>query len=416
MKETFQKKLNTVKSLEERTALKELIEKVLLPMAEYQEGRWDAIRARVFDESRPKSGFFPIITGLCAKSEYDPAHTWLFPILPPDAPDLSAVSAALSEEKPVELFSVYLDEPWERFREILTGERLFEAVLHTEKSEVRASCKLYPDKRFSEALKGLYASFVLHGIPWKTVQSAYINRMARVVLTSAEKLPEDETLTEINVKFEDTAVKHDMLPLWNIETLLLKGTGFAIPFEENALFEHRIRFSNTDESANFLVAPDPLIRSVKREGAESVLLSEAPKNREWNVYKVVSPQSSVMDKEPSFPLFSNAGTENFTAFVADGTRVFTAAEIMRRIESHGLPLTAGDIQITDEKYPDEIPGTMNFELDEAFSQINDTKTLRVFFSVEDMGEYAPYAKDMIAFLMSELQIVFQKYRCTGVLT
>jgi hypothetical protein len=414
MRETFRKKLDKLKSFEERAALKELIEAVLLPMAEYQEEKWEEIKNRVFDEARAESGYLPIVMGLCTIGEYDPAHNRLFPVLPPETLDLASISAMLSEGHPIELFSVYLDEPWERLSEIFANDRSFKAVLRTNKGEMRASCKLRRDERFSAVLRDLYGSFVLHGIPWKTVHNVYTHRMARVILTDAAGLPESETLTEISVDFEDTIVKHDMLPLWNIETLSLKGTGFAIPFEEKVLFEHRIRFSDADEAANFLIGADASIRSVKRVGTDMILLADASKNREWNVYKITTPKIFAIDKESIFPLFSNETKMNFTAFAASGIRVFTYAELLRHIESFGFPLTAEDIQITNETRSDEIPGTMNFELDVAFSQINDTKTMRVVFSAADAGSYMPYIKDMVAFLMSELQIICPQYKCAGV--
>jgi hypothetical protein len=413
VRETFRKKLNGIKSLEERAALKELIENVLLPMAEYQEEKWEGIKARVFDEAKIREERLQIIMGLCDREGYDPAHSWLSPILPWEEPNLSAISEALSLSEPVELFSVYLDEKFENLRDIFSAGRSYDTELRTDDGVVRASCRLVPDTRYTDALKNVYKSFILHGLAWETVQTAYLDRMARVVLTDWDMPGEGEALKEININFENSAVRHDRIPLWNIEVLSCKGKGFALAFEDEQLYEHHI--SLPDAGSDYLAAVHSSIRSVKKMPFELRVKTDVAKPTMWNIYRIARPQNLAMDKNPSFPLFSNARAENFVAFAADGTGVFTTAEILRRIESFALPLTVNGIRITDEEHPGEIRGTMNFALDDTFSRINAAKALVVSFNVGNAGEYAPYTSDMVCFLMSELQMKYPQYRCAGII-
>jgi hypothetical protein len=99
-------------------------------------------------------------------------------------------------------------------------------------------------------------------------------------------------------------------------------------------------------------------------------------------------------------------------FAERARNIFTYAEAMRILSSYDFPVTAIDLEVTSEECPAYTHGTMNLAIDEAFTHINTAKTLCVFFETDGEEEYA---RDMIRFLMSELQMHFPVYRCAGVL-
>jgi hypothetical protein len=419
MKELFKKKLDAVEDLEQRRALKELIEKVLLPMAEYQEEKWAEVIERVVDEVRPKEEPREIVMGLCKKEEYDPVHSYLFPILPPDTLELSGIESALQENAaPVPLFSVYINQTWEKTLEILSDPPVFDANLRTNDGrQVNGVCRLVPDERYKDVLRDLYRSFTKSGLAWETVCTAYIDRMVRVELTEWETFSEDMTLAEINVKFGDFSQVFltDMTPLWNIVRSEMKSVNFAVPLENGLLFEHKVGIDESESEHGYLVnTSDETVQSVRRERTRLVITANTKKSRVWDVYKIVRPQELRMDAGLSYPLFSNRRRLEFVDMLADRTRnLFTYAEAMRIVGAYFLPLRARDLKVTeDETYPPHTYGTMNFGLDDAFSCISAEKSLCMYFETE--AESA-YTQDMIRFLMSELQARFPVFRCVGVL-
>ncbi|MDR1245682.1 MAG: hypothetical protein LBK57_01475 [Clostridiales Family XIII bacterium] len=422
MKELLKKKLNNVKDLEQRKALKELIDEFLLPMAEYQDERWEELVSRVANEIRPRNEqFCDIVMGLCGKDEYDPAHSYLFPILPFETLNLSSIETSLKDSNethaPVTLFSAYIDETWERVLEILSEAPVFDVNLRTnDGASVNGSCCLVPDEKYKDALRDVYRSFEKNGLPWNTVCTAYIDRMASAVLTECEPFPADATLAEINVNFGDAAhiFRTDMAPLWNIARLEMKCNGAIFPLEDNVTFEHYIEIESSETEHGYLVAANnEYVRSVRKEGATLIITTNDAKGNDTDVYKIVHPRDSQTDAKLPYPLFLNRRRSFFTDMLANrATNVFTYAEVMRIISSYSFPLTVRDIKVTDEKYPSCTRGTMNFALDDAFSHINTAQTLCVSFDADEKGKYT---QDTIRFLMSELQMRFPVYLCVGVL-
>jgi hypothetical protein len=418
MKEMLRKKLNNVKDLEQRRALKELIEEVLLPMAENQEEKWSEITGRVVDEIRPQEEPYEIVMGLCDKADYDPVHSHLFPILPPEKPNLSGMEAALKETRgPVVLFSVYINETWEKVLGILSDPPIFDAVLLTaDGTSVNGVCRLIPDTGYADALRDVYRSFIKNGLPWNTVNTAHIDRMASVELTGWDEFPKDAKLSEIDVKFgtSDCVFLTDMIPLWNIVRLEMKCSGAIFPMEDSVTFEHYIEIEESEAEHGYLIsAGNEDVQSVRRESSALVIRTNDAKGKNPDVYKIVRPHDLQMDTMLRYPPFSNRRRLLFTDMLANrAMNVFTYAEAMRIIESHSLPVTVRDIGITDKKYPPHTRGTMNLVLDDAFSHINDSKILCVSFEAEENAEYS---QDMIRFLMSELQMYFPVYLCVGVI-
>jgi hypothetical protein len=415
MRNVLKKKLEAVKSLEERGALKELIEQVVLPMAEYQKDRWDRLEERVFNEIRLPEESHDIVVGMCDKRSYDPVHTYLFPILPPETADLAAIGAALAGEAPVELFSVFVDAEWSRALDILSAPSDFPVRLHAGSQVVHGTCRLIPDFRYKDALRDVYRSFVKHDLPWKTVPTPYIDRMARAVMTKWDKFPSDATLSEIDVEFGDLSdvLRHDRVLLWNVKRLEMKGDAFVLPLEETSVFEHRVDIEKSGAAHGYLVsAREQSVRFVRREAEELVITADEPKVKAWDVYKIVRPQETQMNANPPYPLFSNRRRLTFTDTLATrSTPIFSFAEIMRRIEAYEFPLEVRGIEVTEEKLPAYTHGTMNEALDDAFSHVNAAKSLCVSFVA--VGDDDSYAEDRIRFLMSELQTKFPGYGCAG---
>jgi hypothetical protein len=421
MKETLKKKLNNVKDLEQRKALKELVDEVLMPMAEYQEERWEELLNRVADEVQPSDEPHEIVTGLCGKDEYDPAHSYLFPILPPEKPNLSDIEAALKAtgetRAPIRLFSVYINETWEKALGILTDSPVFDVTLLTAGgASVSGTCLLVPDERYKEVLRDVYRSFIKNGLSWNTVCTAYTDRMASIELTEWESFPEDAVLSEIHVNFKDFADTFvtDMVPLWNIARSEMKSINFALPVEDGLTFEHRIGIDESEIAHGYIVnTNDESVRSVRREHARLIVTTDTKKSRMWEIYKIVCPQGSQTDMRLPYPLFSNRRRRLFIDMFAERARnIFTYAEAMRILSSYDLPVTALDLEATSEELPPHTHGTMNFDLDGGFTHINTAKTLCVFFEADGKEEYA---QDIIRFLMSELQMHFPVYRCAGLL-
>jgi hypothetical protein len=416
MKELLRKKLAAVKSLEERAALKELIETLILPMAEHEEAMWEKLEARVFSEIPAPDEAYEIVTGLCSVEAYDPLHSFLFPILPPEKIDLAQIQTALSGDADVPLFSVYIRAAWREALSIVEGARAFEATLRTQSGSFKGTCRLMPDTRYQDALRDLYKSFGKQDLPWRTVQSAYIDRIARVVLSDAEKIPDGETLTAIHVNFGDFSehIQYDMLPLWNVKRTVLQGTNFALPMRDELVFEHRISLSDAETAHVYLVtAEEEGVRYVKREASELIVIADTARNRDWSVHVIVRPAESQMDVTPQYPLFSNRRRLRFADRFAAVSNVFTRAEVTRTLSSYALPLAVKKIEVTEERYPVYTHGTMNFALDDAFSQIGSEKSLCVSFAADEAC--AAYAQDMARFLASELQTRYPAYRCVGIL-
>lgn len=318
MKDIISDRLSKMEDLEQRKLLKQLMTGLFLNLVEYQEEMNRKMERKVFDEVEDGEEKHDVFVSLCRRDELDPIHEFLHPMLPEDAApkliDMSRLLDHLQRKEEALLFTLFLECDYAALRGLLEGERTFRGEMITSGGRYPISVRLVQSRRYIDEIEKLYHVFQQNNVPWKTLNHPYAYKFVDVLLTHCDAVPqEDEEISEITVDLEEYEPykRVDIVPLWNIERLAIKNSGFPVPASDRINYEHVLSLHKTGSEHGYLVEGDEEnIRYIKRSRDELTIVSPQEKAGIWSVLKIAQPVASRLGSL-SYPLVSNRRTDGF---------------------------------------------------------------------------------------------------------
>jgi hypothetical protein len=423
MRELLQQKLTNLSDLNERLVLKNIMEQVFLDLYDHSEALFKTLEQRVFDEIEYIGQNYTVYTGLVSKTEYNPIHDFLYPMIEEDLEekkyDLEKLLDALLQKNTYSLFKVFLRCDYKKISELLVGKKKFKGIVKTAQKTYEAHFELQKEDSYQKRVECLYETFIQNKIPWQTLYTPYIQKILKVVLVECEKgLTPEDTIEEIVVDFGEYSsfVEKDMIPLWNIQRLQLKTVGFSIPCENKLHFEHKVSLVEEGVQHGYLV--DTAKGKVKyiRHLKESLGVTATQEESEmWDIWKIIRPEKTIKNKEV-YRVVSNARQENFIEKLSQKIDypIKTKGEILRLMQS--LDVAKGvhlrEIEIIDrgEKQHFETYPLNEFIIDEIRDEAY-TKVMLLSFEVENINDFL--INDLISFIVAEIQRYYPEYQCEG---
>ncbi|MEK3734051.1 MULTISPECIES: normocyte-binding protein [Paenibacillus] len=429
MKELVQERLGKMNDLEQRQLLKNLMTGVFLNLVDYQEEMIRKLEQRVFDELEDPGSRYDIYGAVCSLEDYDPIHEYLFPMLPSDVNrsmvDMSQVAEVIREGGEMKLFGLFLEMDTADILKLAASGRKFHGQLVTDAGSYRIDVTLRASDTYIKEIEKLYHVFLDNGVPWRTVNHPYIRKFVDCVLTGGEEDPQPhEEIREITVSLEEyeSVRRQDLIPLWNIERLSLKNSGFPVPAIDRINYEHVLSLRKTGAEHGYLVRPgeEMEIRYIKRSEQELTIVTPREKAAVWEVLKVTRPMELRLGRQ-MYKLVSNTRRDSFAGRYAhkQGMAVRAKAEIARIVSTmeagEGLELETVDIVPASQAaagftYP------LNSFVSDHVRREEDKLVMRLGFRrTEQRGAGPSFIDgDLISFLVSEVQMYFPEYRCVGV--
>lgn len=420
----IEKRLRDIEDLTERRAAKAVLTDCLLRGIEQSEENYRRLERRVYDEVENDEGKYGVCMAVLKKADLDPISPFFFPLCPEDEEELSIDLAALPESVGAgisfPLFSVFLEAARPLCLELRRAHREFSGALITDKAEYKAYFRLCADLRYKKAVEHLYDTFCANSVSWTTMNCVWLDKFFMVELTRLEELPgEKERFGSIHIELEELArfVCYDVLPVWNIETILYNSADFVMPCISGVNYEHEFPTAKYGEQNGFLIEQNRDIAQVRRERGKLSIITPQETFDQWTAKKVVA--GAVTPPIGSlYPLLSNRKADSFTRRMAErtGVRLQTRAEITRRINEFGLERYARlkAVELVSGRGPENgILGEMNDFIRDELLDREGQKTLVLTFET-DLLRF--YTEDIVNFLVSELQRYFEEYRCLGALT
>ncbi|WP_068777103.1 normocyte-binding protein [Paenibacillus sp. FJAT-26967] len=435
MKELILERLGKIEDLEQRRMLKQLMSGLFLNLVDYQEQMSRQLEQRVFDEIEDWEGRCDIYVSLCSRDEWDPIHEFLYPMRPEDlentAIDISSIVEGLRDQREARLTSLFLECDSMRIKGLIESGRQFGGQIKTAAGAYRIKVELRPCDKYLQEIENLYHVFLKNGLPWRTINHPFAYKFVDIVLTGCEGTPDlKDIVTEISVDLEEYEAfkRTDRIPLWNIERLYIKNSGFPVPASDRVNFEHVLSLRKTGTEHGYLVdghAAD--IRYIKRSEEELTIVSPQERAGIWSVLKVVQPVDIQIGRL-EYPLVSNRCTESF---VGKYTRkqamvVRSKGEIARIVHS----LEASEYLVLEDTRVIEDPGRevsarrsgteaqtyeMNpFISDQVRAAIGRAVLRLSFRPGKTFGRDDFMRNDFMSFVVSEVQMYLPEYKCEGV--
>ena len=425
MKEIIQREIQSIDSLKERVAFKELMEGVFLSLYETNMQMYEALERRIKEETDCDSDSFHIKTGIVEREYFDASHHLFSPMEEADATeksyDMKEILTAVKEDGAFLLMKVMLHCDYLEICRLWENPPVFEGIIETDGSEQewKVEVRLRKNKDYLNRIAYLYHLFVKNGIPWQTVNASYLYKMADVVVTGLpEEITGDERIKQVTVRFGEYSriVQKDVIPVWNIKKLVMESVGFPVPCEDHVSFEHIISLHEYGAGNAYLVEDDQEIRSISRAGERLRIISGASEAKKWNVYCIRASNEQKIDRY-TFPILGNKRAGSFAEkYQAKWNQsIRTKTQLIHFLKGFGLEdyVQYQDCRVTGE-FPDKKETySMNPFITDELRNREVQEKLILFFRPGPKETWLQ--RDILSFLVSEVQRIYPEYDCGGIL-
>ena len=353
-----------------------------------------------------------ISVALISKEEYYLYEDKLFPIVERD--DISIKDMLLTNERKYKdiYLSISSDEIDQYHGKILNG------FININDEEFKVKLRLVFNLKYEEQVKKLYEVFNLNNLKWKTLLNPYLKKMFTLELIEYEEnlstiLSGNE---KINIGKEDLEnIWHeDVLLCWNIKEKNVLGEGMIRPTKDRIHLENVLNFSS---NRNVYIYPieDCHIYLVEKINKEQVMIiSEDKKNIMWKIWEIQDIDNEKL-KKLKFKSFDNKMELHFInkLKLEKDLRIRTISELERILNSFSVfkeYFTFITAAVVDKENENRIGYEVNpFILDE-FRLKGYQKNLKIKLKTLRNDEFTI---DILSFVISEIQVYFPEYRCTG---
>lgn len=425
MREMIRKEIQSIPGSGERVVFKELMESVFLSLYETNLKMYEELEQRVKDDLDYDKNRYYIKTGIIEKEFFDASHHLLFPMEENDLAEnlysMKEIEQAVAESGAFPLMKVMLCCDFLEQRKFLQTQPVFEGVIKTREPdrEWKVEVHLRENREYLEKIAYLYFLFTRNGIPWQTVNAPYLYKMADVIVTGIpEGVTGEEKIEQVSIQFGEYSkiIRQDVIPVWNVRRLELESVGFPIPCEDHQNFEHRISLRQYGSEHAYLVEDDRNIRTISQSGEKLQIVCEAGEAKKWGIYQIRSSKDKRIDHY-TFPVMGNGREESFSEKYQRkwNQQIRTKTELTHFIKGFGLEnyVSYQHCQIEDQ-FPDrQETYSMNFFVQDEIRDKTAQKKLVLYFRQGKKEEWLQ--RDVLSFLVSEVQRVYPEYDCGGIL-
>lgn len=422
MEEMIKEEINQISSLKERVVFKDVVERLFLALYETNQEMYRELESRIMDDLAFDLNRYRITMGITEREYLDPSHHLLSPIREEDMSvsvhDILEMMQQINEEGRTLVGTWFMEYDYLGIQKFLAKKRIGGRI-YTDAGDYPAEFTVGRNEVYLREISHLYEVFVSNGIPWQTVNVPYLYKFVDVYL---EKLPEEITPTQKILKIEPDLEEfaqwaHDnYIPIWNIRKLKMDSVGFPVPCEDHKGYEHTISIREYGNEHVYLIDDTAHIYSIRQKENKLIIMGEEAETRKWQVYMIRNGSTRRFDRF-TYPLMTNQRKDDFLERFGyrQGKKVRTEGELARFIQGYGMEeyVAYEGYEIQDRPAGAEMPETysMNdFILDE-IREGEYKKRLVLLFRKKSTLTFL--LRDIMSFLVSEVQLMYGEYMCEG---
>lgn len=416
------KKIEKISELQDRVLLKKLIQSVFLSLEQYTKEKYNRIEERVFDEISVEREKYNIFSTICNKEELDETSESFYPMIEDDVLeikyDVESIRKALSNKEEIFLFKIFIKKDYLEIKEFIKNTKIIKGVIETNYRSYQGYFRVVENEEYVKKIEELYSSFINNNIPWKSKNVPYIRKMLNVMLVSCDgEIGERESIERIEVDFGEYSsfIEYNMVPLWNVKEVQLKTNGFSLPCIDKVNYKHIVSLEKEGVDNGYLV------KLTKDDNATVLfekdiidIISPTSEKNVWSVYKFCKVNEEEL-KEYRYKIFGNDVNMNFAGKLIynSGYSIKTKGDLHRLISSFDAAKNFQLVDIKIEEYTSKEKETYNvneFVIDEIRKE-DIRKALVLYFRSQNKDNYLN--RDILSFLISEVQMIYPEYYCEG---
>lgn len=401
-----------IEDLQERKIYKELTDKILVDLFEYQSKSYENLYKKVADELISDKVPCSIEIGLTHLSKFDASDQFLFPMDQGDTEEITLTTEdVLNQEKPWGE-TVYFNGTYPQLQSYLENNKRLSGKIFTDAGEFPVVFHLTLEKKYMEQLKNLRKVFAANGKPWNTVCTAHLERMLSIRLLPEFELPVMGLFEKIVVNYNSDCILPQVLPLWNITRMTQTTSSYPTPALDKINYEHEIFAHRLGKNCNYLAEnPEVQISSIYFRNGDLIITSRTPTPITWNLIEIAEKSRGMYD----FEVFSNYYSTEFTDILKyyHRSHVKTKQELKRFLQClpYGKEMAFRDMELvenSDEHF-------LNYDMDSfILDEIRHHGSRKIMIlHFQSKRENPQFDVDLLSFLVSEVQGLFPEYRCVG---
>jgi hypothetical protein len=415
----FNEKIKNITDSEQQKYLYDVLYGVFKSFADYSDSRYIELEKRIENEIRSDlCDEYCIYTAVTSKGDLNNLSDFWFEAGGFDYSGGDGNIAEVAGEKASASIEIYVNCGYELIKPYIN--QVITADIRTDKKDYHeVSLRIDFAKVYREKIKRLYELFSLNGRPWRTVYCPFMFKF--MDLTDENGIvPADEIITGYRLKNFGPGkyILNDMTLLWNIQGFEVPAEVKYFPAENIILYDHKVKIKHLE--SKYLFYGNGLTnfysqRHSDKPGIISVI-SETPEQENILVCRIAEAAGNA----GNINALSN-GIKPYRTGGA-GRTIVTQGEIERICGSYkdidGLKLA--EIRIEGET------GKGGTDNDGDFYNLNDfieaaaidsfdnrKKRLVLSFEVRDKNNGDIFLYEKMWFLVSEVQLYFNEYKCVG---
>ena len=419
MKEMIHREIQSIPSLKERVAFKDMMEGVFLALYEKNEEMYRNLEKRVMNDLAYNMNDYQIRTGLVERKYLDVSHHLMAAMceedITPSKCTITDIKNGIREEGYFCFSTIFLQADTLEIKHLLGLSKIYIGTVYADK-EYCIKVRLEPSRRYLEKIEQLYHLFMKNGIPWQTINAPYLFKMMDLVIVEiADGAKEKEKISKVEVDFEEhnSIVRYDMIPIWNISHLKLESIGFPIACADHENYEHVISIQEYGVEHAYLVEDRAGIQNVRRNGDRLLVTGRIANARKWDIYMIRNGEDYKIDRY-AYPIMKNLRKDGFAERFQkkNGHTIKTKGELKRFILGFGLEdYVAYQDCMLEEGGESKETYSMNFFMKDEIWDQQGRRELILLFKPKDKGNWL--LRDIISFITSEVQQVYPEFQCGG---
>ena len=414
----IRKRLPELENLAERDLFKEILSSSTIELYKHIKSEYDALEHRIFDEA-PKSLRMPdVITCVVDSEKFDWTDAHMFPIFPEDLQKIKINAQEMiqnvANNREFFLYSCMIKADFLELRKLMQTPRRFKGIIENEYGETPAEFILKPNVKYLKKVEELYEIAKLNFLPWRSINSAYFYKIFDVYVVSIEQWDDQLEVLKVTTEFDEFSEKilYNPLPIWNIFEVTIKANSYPQPAVDRKYFEHYLYKKQFIDGHDYLLKnSDTIIRNIFRKDGDVFIICDSDLPKDWNFYEFVHNPDP---KNYENFLMSNEQDESFSRNMAEyfGQRIKTHTEMVRFFKSFKCSQFLNFVEAKIKGKPRRIE-TYSTEKFIDFEYRTGDRAQTLEFSFRPVDEDFYLNRDIMSFLVTEIQHFFPEYNCVG---
>ena len=429
-KDFLKDRINSIIDPDQKKYLYDILHDVFEGYAKYSDDKYNELENRIKDELPDDFDNYYIYTAVTARADLNKLSDFWF-----EAVEFSDTGGNFTELSAA--VRVFANCGYEIIKPYLN--QVITADVKTDKNEYAAvSLRIGFSKVYQDKIKRLYELFALNGKPWLTINCPFLFKFLDLTDIGGV-IPPNETIIGYSLKNSGLSkyILNDMVLLWNVQGYATKsGVGKYeekdpeinfFPAENMVLYEHQIKVKYP--KSGYLFYGENLKNFYSQAHREKTnvisVISEVMEPEDIFVCRIANSNDGFGRDavESPFAPQSNVREMRYADRQANRRRaIFTRGEIERICRSYrdiSGSLRLAGVFIDDIDHIDHIDG--NDAAREDYFDLNyfietrqmDGSRKRLVFKFNALDRSDIFLYEKMWFLVSELQLYYNEYKCVG---